>query len=93
MAFSNGQWAFGDWEQQTTAALQLDRLNLHIQEVRDAMGAAGSVAWEGRSRDPRLLREYLKDLSDQRAEMSGVPSTGKAVGLVPFAFRFQGVRT
>ena len=60
-------WNYATWNTQSTAALQLSNLELHISEVAQAISA--SVTADGKSVDTETLRSYLADLRMERTRV------------------------
>lgn len=61
-------YQYGDFESLTGTA-RLDRLRLHLAEVRADMGTA--ISADNRSEDPGGLVQYIKDLQARLTELEG----------------------
>ena len=72
-------WTYSDWRSQSTTAAQITRLKLHMTEVSDAFGP--SVSGADMSVDRAEVRQYLKDLKDELAELEASPSACTNGGL------------
>ena len=68
---------YHDWATQTTEALKLERLNLHISEVGAQLGSP-DVAADGKSIDRNALNAYYKTLISERDKLlaAGVGAVG-----------------
>lgn len=75
-------WTYSDWRSQSTAAQQLARLNLHMQEVSDKIGA--EVGASGYQRSSHALTNYLELLETQRVGLSSAAATGGGVAFGRF---------
>lgn len=60
-------WTYADFEQQTTDAAKLSRLNLHIAEVRNKYGGKQSASGGGMSLS--IDTGYLSGLEARRSEL------------------------
>lgn len=78
-------WTYSDWITLTTAAAQLTRINLHIQEVSDKIQA--DVAAHGYSRQSHPLNDYLKGLMAERKSLLKASAIGGGRSLVTFPKR------
>lgn len=56
-------WTYSDWRSQTTAATQLARLALHMQEIEDAIGK--NVSADGKSLDSTHLVTLLERMDGE----------------------------
>ena len=72
-------YTYNDWNQQSTNALQLTRLELHLSEVTAQMGP--DVASDGKSRATGQLMEYIKYLTGERDRLRALVN-GTNGGLV-----------
>lgn len=70
-------WTYGDWRQQSGRRAQLDRLDLHLQEVADKMSSA-DVASDGHSASRGTQQRYYETLLEERARL--VKELGAVVG-------------
>lgn len=75
-------YTYGDYESQSTDALRLARLRLHIAEVTQKISAATSG--DGMSRDPSSLVTYMEQLQTRRRELESV--TGNYGGISQIKF-------
>lgn len=75
-------WTYADFEEQTTDALRLDRLRLHISEVRAAIGP--DVAGDGISRASGSLTAYLKGLEERRRELEAIVRASQPGGRISY---------
>ena len=57
------QWMYSDWRRESSTQEQLDRLNLHIEEVTDRLGTEKSAM--GMSSSSYVLERYLANLDEQ----------------------------
>lgn len=57
-------WTYSDWDSQSTAALKLDRLRLHIQEVSGYVLKSGS-----KGRNLELDPDYLPQLNAEKMRL------------------------
>lgn len=60
-------WTYADWPSQTTPALRLTRLNLHITEVTQKIG--NEIGGDGYSKGSGSLTTYLNGLMARQAEL------------------------
>lgn len=78
------RWTYADWITQTDAAAKLTRLNLHLEEVIQALGAETTDGDVGRS--SRELRAYLEKtlmpeqqrLENTTADSSDATTSGRS---------------
>lgn len=66
---------YHDFESQATDALRLERLRLHITEVR-ALAASPDTSADGLSVARGNLTQYLKDLDARRKELEVLTGQG-----------------
>lgn len=59
-------WAYADWRSQSTAALQLQRLKLHLQEVSGFM-----LESQSKGRSLRIAPDYLTILQKELTRLEG----------------------
>lgn len=71
---------YHDWIEQSTPALQLARLELHISEVGAQLGAP-DVSADGKSKSLASLNTYYQGLLEQRALLLGDPGNRRAGGI------------
>lgn len=75
-------YTYADYESESTDALRLSRLRLHIAEVSADMGA--SISADGKSRNTQTLVDYLRMLKDRREDLeraTGESSRGPRISL------------
>ena len=61
-------WTYSDWITQSTDALRLSRLNLHIQEVADAL-KPGTFKINGQDVHVEPIQKYLEGLYVRQAQL------------------------
>lgn len=78
-------WTYSDFEQQSTDALRLTRLRLHLAEVENAISANVASQGHSRSSDPNfnLLQLLYARLDKLETSRAGTRSAG---GLSRFVF-------
>ena len=65
MAVNTANWQYGDWQEQATPQLRLDRLVLHLTEVRQAV--VSTMHSEGRSQS--MPATYIASLESQLRDL------------------------
>jgi hypothetical protein len=81
-------WAYADWDSQSTDALRLARLKLHIQEVSGFM-----LETMSKGRSIRLSPDYMRLLTDRRDALesrSALQAIGSRAGRVSSFVRGTG---
>ena len=72
-------WTYSDYRQQGTLNAQIARLDLHIQEVTDAITA--DVSSDGKSMSSGNLVTLRDSLTKERERMAGMPgASGVGIG-------------
>lgn len=71
-------WTYSDWRSQATAALRLSRLNLHLQELTDAVGR--EISGDGKSKSENNIARMIEILEKERDTLqTRVDRTGTGV--------------
>lgn len=76
-------WTYNDWRRQATPAEQLDRLNLHIEEVSSRLTAELSA--DGKSKSTTALNDYLARLEERADELEQTAGAGVTNGGISLA--------
>jgi hypothetical protein len=77
-------WLHSGWRQESGAAAQLVKLDLHLTEVADAITA--SVTKGPSSRDPTVLTTYMGGLEQQRERLTQLVARENSGGIRPVRF-------
>jgi hypothetical protein len=67
-------WLYSNWRSETTPAAQLAKLNLHLQELSDAVTA--EISGDGKSRSSNAIAQMVQRLEEQREKLQ------RRVGLI-----------
>lgn len=60
-------WTYSDWRAQATPALRLARLNLHLQELTDAVGR--ELSGDGKSKSETNITRLLELAEKEREKL------------------------
>lgn len=71
-------WSYADYETQTTDALRLSRLRLHIAEVEAAIDA--DLTAMGRGVAHQTLNDKMNRLQKRRAELEAIVAATDSTG-------------
>jgi len=78
-------WTYSDWDEQTTNALRLARLLLHIHEVSDYLAGFQSQGAANLSGSRfASINDYLRDLRKERDALRDATGEGLTSGNAPF---------
>lgn len=79
-------WAYSDWRSQATPALRLARLNLHLQELTDAVGR--ELAGDGKSKSENNIARLIELAEKEREKLQErVDRTGASGGVTQIRIR------
>ncbi|HRI52472.1 MAG TPA: hypothetical protein PLW65_20045 [Pseudomonadota bacterium] len=78
-------WTYSDWAQQTTPALRLARLNLHIEEVTDKIG--NEISGDGYAKGSNALTTLLDKLYARQSELEKRVERTANGGAIQIQFR------
>ena len=76
-------WTYSDWITQSTDALRLSRLRLHIQEVSDKLAGFTQQAAMGLSAQRPPLQQYLDMLIKREEQLALATGDSSAAGIIP----------
>lgn len=84
-------WTYADWPSQSTVALRLTRLRLHMAEVANKIG--NEQSGDGYSKGSGSLSQYYQGLVNQAQRMESMPgsSGGGAVSNLRIVRRGRGI--
>lgn len=63
-------WTYSAWRRQGTPRARLDMLNLHLEELSNAVTA--EISGDGKSRSSQAIRDMIRDLEKERVGLEAV---------------------